>query len=618
VRAVTRDGTAKKASDYQHTARWLRFWWPFRRRKFKVPVLGDLEPERTEYFRVELKNPRRTLIADRWGRGTIIDEDHNPPVAADDQATTDEDTPVVIIVLANDIDRDDNIDPSTLAITAAPSHGTASVTAEHKILYTPATNYFGSDQFQYRICDQDQLCDTATVQVTVTAVNDPPTASDDGPYATLRDTDLTVEAPGVLHNDSDPEGDELQAVIDQTPMHGYVGLNSDGSFNYHPGSGYVGTDQFRYVAYDGDEYSEPATVTVEVVDMQLYSVTFEGSYQVARDPGSSGPPYDTPQWLDANLDGDADDADDHRWPAAYVRSRPGEQNRPQLSAEFHLSGNWHGGEILVRADGPADLDIAPTIATVSGDRVTISDVQTSGAFPDTVYHYDDFQLDWEASSDGGNTWIYVGSSSNDIYLTWDTPQTDLFHTVIHIGSHNAHGIGGAEPGPVVEAAWQEFADLEVQRLYDGMVMKYNHDRDTALEAPDMLAHPQGKGQCTAWADLWIRVLAAQGIEAEPRDMRPQAPYSAFRVRLMPAQGSGGANYTNTDFGFHRVVAVDVFPDTIFDPSYGTRTERTDNRSVELIYEDENVTHFGIDVDSDGYIDSWLEDQKGVQELQWSQ
>jgi len=273
---------------------------------------------------------------------------------------------------------------------------------------------------------------------------------------------------------------------------------------------------------------------------------------------------------------------------------------------------------LLRADGPGDLDIAPSVASVSGETVTLGGVQTSGAFPETVYHYDDFVLYWEASIDGGNSWIPVGSSSNDLYLTWAEPLTaPIYHTVIHIGSHNAHGIGGTDARPVVAAAWQEFTDLEVRRLHDGLVMRYNHDQDTALTATDMIAHPEGKGQCTAWADLWAGVLAAQGIGARLRDLEPEAPYSAFRVRAMPAQGSGGMNYLTTDFAFHRVVGVYLFPETIFDPSYGTRTDRSDERPVELKYEDENVTHFGLDENSDGYIDSWIVDQEGLQELSWT-
>ena len=49
---------------------------------------------------------------------------NDPPVAHDDTATTDEDTPVDIDVLANDDDPDGTLDPTSVAITGLPAHGT--------------------------------------------------------------------------------------------------------------------------------------------------------------------------------------------------------------------------------------------------------------------------------------------------------------------------------------------------------------------------------------------------------------------------------------------------------------------------------------------------------------
>jgi hypothetical protein len=59
--------------------------------------------------------------------------------------------------------------------------------------------------------------------------------------------------------------------------------------------------------------------------------------------------------------------------------------------------------------------------------------------------------------------------------------------------------------------------------------------------------------------------------------------------------------------FHQVVSIGVFPEVIFDPSYGTRTEKTDSRTVGLKYEDENITHLRGE-------DTWIADPKGTQQL----
>ena len=49
--------------------------------------------------------------------------------------------------------------------------------------YTPDPGFFGTDSFTYEVCDLAGLCDTATVDITVNAVNDPPVALDDAPPA---------------------------------------------------------------------------------------------------------------------------------------------------------------------------------------------------------------------------------------------------------------------------------------------------------------------------------------------------------------------------------------------------------------------------------------------------
>ena len=87
--------------------------------------------------------------------------------------------------------------------------------------------------------------------ITVTAVNDAPTAADDA-YTTAEDTALTVAAPGVLGNDTDPDGNtaDRRAVV-AGPSHGTLTLNANGSFTYTPAANYNGTDSFTYRASDG-------------------------------------------------------------------------------------------------------------------------------------------------------------------------------------------------------------------------------------------------------------------------------------------------------------------------------------------------------------------------------
>ena len=100
-------------------------------------------------------------------------------------------------------------------------------------------------------------------------VNSPPVATDD--TFALFDVGVSVDpagiaapAPGVLANDSDPDGDPITARLITPPDSGTVQLSADGSFVYSPHAGFTGIDTFVYAAHDGTATSAPATVTIRV------------------------------------------------------------------------------------------------------------------------------------------------------------------------------------------------------------------------------------------------------------------------------------------------------------------------------------------------------------------
>jgi VCBS repeat-containing protein len=103
----------------------------------------------------------------------------------------------------------------------------------------------------------------AARDVIADSANQPPVANDDS-YSTGVDETLNVEAPGVLGNDTDPNQDPLTAIKVSDPSHGSVTLNTDGSFEYIPDTGYEGIDTFTYKANDGEFDSNTATVTINV------------------------------------------------------------------------------------------------------------------------------------------------------------------------------------------------------------------------------------------------------------------------------------------------------------------------------------------------------------------
>ena len=109
----------------------------------------------------------------------------------------------------------------------------------------------------------------------------PPVANNDV-YAMPQDTVLTVAAPGILSNDSDPEGHALTVTVTGPPSHGHLAPHPDGSFSYTPDAGYSGTDTFTYKANDGHHDSNEATVTIDVHASNRAPVAHDDAYSVGQ------------------------------------------------------------------------------------------------------------------------------------------------------------------------------------------------------------------------------------------------------------------------------------------------------------------------------------------------
>jgi len=104
----------------------------------------------------------------------------------------------------------------------------------------------------------------STATVVVAQENTPPVAVEDT-YIAYQDTMLTVDAPGVLVNDSDADGDALEVYAAWVPAHGSLSIWGDGHFRYTPSSGYTGPDTFRYWIRDNNGGIDYADVSITVV-----------------------------------------------------------------------------------------------------------------------------------------------------------------------------------------------------------------------------------------------------------------------------------------------------------------------------------------------------------------
>ena len=227
-------------------------------------------------------NVTGTLVGSNvaWVAGAPFAGTNAAPVALDDSATTTESAAVTIAVLANDTDGDGD----SLAVTTAgtPAHGTASVNPNGTVTYTPAAGFNGIDSFTYAMSDSQGGSANATVDVTISSVNEYPVAVNDS-YSTSKNTALTVAAPGVLANDTDGDGDLLMAFVLTEPSHGTLTLNAEGDFTYTPETDYAGADSFTYVIDDGVATSNVGTVTIAVAPTNEAPVAQANSYSTDED-----------------------------------------------------------------------------------------------------------------------------------------------------------------------------------------------------------------------------------------------------------------------------------------------------------------------------------------------
>ena len=204
-----------------------------------------------------------TVINDAVGgkNGTLVGGAIFESATSSPPLTTPEDTTVSSYAKGSEVDGD----ALTFAFTSNGSKGTAAFdnTTTGAFTYTPNANANGADSFQYTVSDTDGTSAAATVNVTITAVNDLPTGQPDH-YHIAEDGVLMVTA-GVLDNDIDLDGDHLTAVLVTNVSNGTLALDRTGAFTYTPTANYNGNDSFTYKPNDGvADATNAVTVTLRV------------------------------------------------------------------------------------------------------------------------------------------------------------------------------------------------------------------------------------------------------------------------------------------------------------------------------------------------------------------
>jgi uncharacterized delta-60 repeat protein len=204
------------------------------------------------------------------------------PVANGDSYSLVEDTTLNVpatSVLANDTDADG--DPLMPHLVGAPGHGSATLSSDGSITYTPAPNFIGTDGFSYRVNDGILNSNTATVTLTITQPNRAPVAANDA-FTTNANQPLTV-APLVtsLYLNSQP-GD----YIGQGQTLGYTQATGQFSVsrNSDQGISISYQDAFNPAVYWYLDFAAPGNAVLTVgqyLNVQRYP------FQATSQPGLS-------------------------------------------------------------------------------------------------------------------------------------------------------------------------------------------------------------------------------------------------------------------------------------------------------------------------------------------
>ena len=183
-----------------------------------------------------------------------VDAVNDPPQADANSVLTAEDTPLAITLTGTDTEGAG----LSFRLVAGPSSGSIDGAAPN-ITYTPDRNFFGADSLSFVANDGSQDSAPAVIDITVTPVNDVPSATDIAVDA------IAGQAVAVSLSGQDDDSDSLTFRVLTQPANGTLS-GPVTALLYTADAGFSGTDSFTFVANDGTVDSAPATVTLQVTD----------------------------------------------------------------------------------------------------------------------------------------------------------------------------------------------------------------------------------------------------------------------------------------------------------------------------------------------------------------
>ena len=228
------------------------------------------------------------------------------PAAQAQTVSTDEDATLALTLMGTDADS-----PSlTFTIVDNPAHGMldslgavncGAGTCSVDVDYTPAADYNGADSFTFKVNDGLADSNTATVAITVDAVNDPPSFSKGGDQTVLEDAGAQTVIGWATAISPGPANESGQGVAINVTGNTNLGLfaagpaiAANGDLTYTPAPNAFGSATITLVAQDdggtangGDHTSASQTFDITVTPVNDAPAFSKGANQtVSEDAGA--------------------------------------------------------------------------------------------------------------------------------------------------------------------------------------------------------------------------------------------------------------------------------------------------------------------------------------------
>lgn len=241
--------------------------------------------------------------------------------------------------------------------------------------------------------------------------------------------------------------------------------------------------------------------------------------------------YGTPHWKDDPAGG----AVEQQFPVCFKKN-----TTMQVNVTIQIGKASDFPTPKIKGDGSDNIDVPPSTANLDGNTLTIENVSLNTALPDQVKRYGAFKIDWQVSPDGGTKWLNAGSSTNEIFVTRDTPTcAKRFHTVLYLATENG---GTTEEATCVTNTWLSFStgtgpqNVCAWNVTSGTYnrkLHYYKDLSSVLEnnlftTKKLLEYRDG--DCWAWASFFRDCLLANGITSSRTQIISPDGYQQFAVK----------------------------------------------------------------------------------------